>query len=478
MIDSNKSYLPLCIDCDGTLIHTDLLLEGTLKLIKKKPWILPILPIWLLKGKAYLKSRIAEQVSFDWEHLPYCTEIVELAQQARTQGRQVILVSASPTSWIDGIAQYLGIFNGTMSTTEINLAGANKAKALVYAYGDKGYEYAGNSSADLPVWKHASQGVVVSNSRQLINRAKACTVISVVYSPKKATVFTYLKAIRVHQWLKNLLVLVPLFAGHQAHDLNAISTAVAAFFAFGLCASAVYVLNDLLDLEADREHVRKRNRPFASGSIPVLHGVLIAPILLIGAIFFSVSLPRVFGAVLVFYFLLTLLYSFWLKRQVIVDVLLLAGLYTVRIVAGAAATAITPSFWLLAFSMFIFLSLAIVKRHSELSISLKSEKKKAAGRGYVIGDLPILASLGAAAGMASVMVLALYINDPATLKLYPNSLWLWLVPPIFLYWISRLWLKTCRGEVDDDPVVFAIRDWQSLVVGIMLLIFFYLSRTH
>jgi 4-hydroxybenzoate polyprenyltransferase len=311
--------------------------------------------------------------------------------------------------------------------------------------------------------------------KSLIRKANLATQITQVISPPRASLLTYLKAVRIHQWMKNLLVLVPLFAAHQADNLAALIAVLAAFFAFGFCASAVYLLNDMLDLEADREHVRKRNRPFASGAIPLLEGAILVPLLLASSLSLCYVLPPMFGAVLGFYFLLTLLYSFWLKRQVIVDVLLLAGLYTLRIIAGAAAVSIVPSFWLLAFSMFIFLSLAIVKRYSELSISLKNNKTKAAGRGYSIEDLPVLASLGAAAGMAGVMVLALYINDPETLKNYPSKLWLWLAPPLLLYWVSRLWLKTCRGEIDDDPVVFAVKDWQSLLSGGILAMCFYLS---
>lgn len=476
MTELANTNIPLCIDCDGTLIHTDLLFEGVLKLVKNKPWEIFLLPFWLLKGKAFMKHRIAERVDFNWEMLPYCTEVITLAKSANAQGRQVILVSASPSKWVEGIAKYLGLFNGTMSTKESNLAGHSKANALVEAYGNRGFDYAGNSNADIPVWKYARQAIVVSKNGNLVKKAEACAKVIATYTPPRASILTYIKAIRVHQWLKNFLVFVPLLAAHQAQNLQSLSTVISAFFAFSCCASAVYVLNDLLDLEADREHLRKRHRPFASGALPVHYGAVLVPTLLLGAASLCLWASPVFGLVLTFYFVLTVLYSFWLKKQVVVDVMLLAGLYTLRIIAGAAAANVVPSFWLLAFSMFIFLSLAIVKRYSELSISLKQNKRKAAGRGYATEDLPVLASLGAAAGMASVMVLALYINDPETLKLYPAKLWLWLAPSILLYWVSRLWIKTCRNEIDDDPVVFAVRDWQSLVMAAMLGACFYLSK--
>lgn len=475
MTNNEDVNVPLCIDCDGTLIHTDLLLEGILKLIKQSPLSIFLLPFWLFKGKAFFKQRIAEQVTFDWALLPFCPEVLALAKVAKSSGRKVLLVSASPRIWVEGIGKHVGLFSDTMSTKTTNLAGNNKASALVSAFGRKGYDYAGNSTADLAVWSESRRGIVVSDKKSLVRKAKAATQITQIISPPNASVLTYLKAIRIHQWMKNLLVLVPLFAAHQADSWAALIAVLAAFFAFSFCASAVYLLNDMLDLEADREHVRKRNRPFASGAIPLLEGAFLVPLLLCCAALLCYVLPPLFSAVLGFYFLLTLLYSFWLKRQVIVDVLLLAGLYTLRIIAGAAAVSIVPSFWLLAFSMFLFLSLAIVKRYSELNISLKNNKTKAAGRGYLIEDLPVLASLGAAAGMAGVMVLALYINDPETLRNYPSKLWLWLAPPLLLYWVSRLWLKTCRGEIDDDPVVFAVKDWQSLLSGVILALCFYLS---
>jgi 4-hydroxybenzoate polyprenyltransferase len=278
----------------------------------------------------------------------------------------------------------------------------------------------------------------------------------------------FLRALRVHQWLKNMLVLVPLFAAHQVLDSPSLYRVFLAFLAFSLCASAVYLLNDLLDLEADRQHIRKRNRPFAAALIPIWQGLMMVPLLLGMVIFLCTHLPIAFSAVLFVYFTMTLAYSLRLKRQVIVDVMLLAALYTMRIIAGAVATTVTPSFWLLAFSMFVFLSLAIVKRYSEMFVMLQQQKLTAAGRGYRVSDLPVLASIGVSAGIAAVLVLALYINDPETARLYPGKIWLWLVPPLMLYWVSRVWMKTCRGEIDDDPVIFAIKDWQSLAVGALL----------
>jgi len=260
-------------------------------------------------------------------------------------------------------------------------------------------------------------------------------------------------------------VFIPLLAAHQTSNLPAVAAALMAFVAFGLCASAVYVINDLLDLASDRAHPRKRTRPFASGAIPIAHGVLMAPILLAGTALLCLRLPPAFAGALLAYFVTTCLYSFWLKNQVMVDVLLLASLYTSRIIAGAAATGIVPSFWLLALSMFIFLSLAIVKRYSEMLAVQQLNKNKAAGRGYLVSDLPVLMSLGSAAGYSAILILALYVNSPDVTGLYTNRWALWMILPPLLYWISRIWMKAHRGELHDDPVVFAATDKQSWVIA-------------
>jgi 4-hydroxybenzoate polyprenyltransferase len=317
--------------------------------------------------------------------------------------------------------------------------------------------------------------VVVSSSPALARRAGELTFVERVIRPPRPKLKDYLRALRLHQWLKNLLVFVPLFAAHLIDSREGLIAAALAFVAFGLCASSVYVLNDLLDLDSDRGHVRKRLRPFASGLIPVAHGLALAPLLLLAAALLNQALPWTFGAVLTGYFVCTLAYSMLLKRQVIVDVLMLAGLYTLRVIAGGAATAIVPSFWLLAFSMFLFLSLAMVKRYSELSLTLAQERDSAAGRGYFVNDLPLLMSVGTGSGLVAVLVFALYINNPETRSIYAQPLWLWLVPPLLLYWISRIWMKAHRGQVDDDPVVFAITDWQSLVIAGFAALFFSLA---
>lgn len=465
----HKKALPLCIDCDGTLIRTDLLHESVFRVLKSSWTTVLALPFWLMRGKAFMKQQLAERVKLDVAGLPYNAEVLELLTRARSEGRTTVLVTASPRQQAQQIADHLGLFDRVeASDGTVNLAGRNKAEHLERIFGRAGFVYAGNSTTDLPVWAASAGAVVVSASNSLHAAAGEVTTVVQSIRPVTASLKSYAKAIRVHQWLKNLLVFVPLLAAHKVSAGPQTLAAVLAFFAFGLCASAVYVINDLLDLPSDRVHARKRNRPFASGVVPIAHGVAMVPVLLLAAAALCTQLPAGFALTLLGYFTLTCLYSFWLKNQVIVDVMLLTSLYTTRIIAGAAATAILPSFWLLAFSMFIFLSLAIVKRYSEMLVAVQNNKSQAAGRGYYVSDMPVLLGLGVAAGYNAILILALYVNSPDLGGLYPNVWALWMILPPMLYWISRVWMKAHRGELHDDPVVFAATDRQSWCVAAVL----------
>ena len=456
--------VPLCVDLDGTLVRTDMLHETLLLLVKSSPASLAVLPGWLAKGKAGFKHLIAERVVVDASGLPYRTDVLSLIEQARAQGRPIILATASSTKVATAIADHLGLFDAVLSSDQgNNLSARAKAELLVERFGERGFDYIGNDTADLPVFARARQAFLVS-SRGALRRAAARGHDSITFMDDPGGgLRVWVKALRLHQWLKNLLVFVPLVAAHQLTNLPLLMAAIIAFFSFSLCASSVYLLNDLLDLTADRAHVRKRKRPFASGALPVKAGIMAAPLLLAVALALALLLPPRFLAVLAIYYGLTLAYSFLLKKQVIVDVMLLAGLYTLRVIAGAAATSIIPSFWLLALSMFVFLSLAMVKRYSELRIAVAASKPLA-GRGYHPEDLPVVLSLGSSSGMVSVLILAMYTQAQIVPDLYPSPEWLWLAPPLMLYWTARLWMKTVRGKVDDDPVLFAAKDWQSLVV--------------
>jgi len=474
-----RAGLPLCVDCDGTLIRTDLLHESVLLLVKKSWLSIFLLPLWLLRGKAYLKQQISLRVSIDPRTLPYEPEIIDLVQQARAEGRLTVLATASTKSQADAIADHLGLFDRVEATgMEVNLAGGNKSAHLEGLFGRGGFFYAGNSRTDLAVCASSAGAIVVSPSQSLLRAAAEHVPVVQAIVPPRPGLKTWLRAIRVHQWPKNLLVLIPVLAAHQASNLQALSNAFLAMLAFSLCASAVYVINDLLDLQSDRRHERKRHRPFASGLLSIAQGAVLVPLLLGATMAVCAFLPWLFGLTLLAYFVVTCLYSFWLKNQVVVDVLLLASLYTSRIIAGAAATGIQPSFWLLAFSMFIFLSLATVKRYSEMLMVLQRSEDKAAGRGYFVSDMPVLMSLGTAAGYIAILILALYVNSADVGGLYANRWALWMTLPPLLYWISRIWMKTHRGEMHDDPVVFAATDRQSWILACLVALALLLAAWH
>jgi len=355
-----------------------------------------------------------------------------------------------------------------------NLSGTEKRKVLSERFGSGGFDYAGNSNDDLKVFQDAQRGILVDPERNVEHRANKIVQIEHVFSSKGSAISTLVRALRIHQWLKNLLVFVPLLAAHKYMDLKLLSVGIGAFIAFGLCASATYLLNDFLDLPADRAHARKRLRPLASGQLSSKVGALLIPILLAVAFGIGIALSRDFALILLAYLIVTVSYSLWLKTKILVDVLVLAGLYTMRILAGSAVTGISPSFWLLAFSMFLFLSLAMVKRFTELLSLREANRMAAAGRGYEVVDIATIQSMGASSGYLSVLVLALYINSDDVLMQYHHPEVLWLLCPLLLYWISRMWQRAGRGEMDDDPLVYAVKDsisrWVIAVGGIVVVV--------
>lgn len=456
---------PLIVDLDGTLLRTDTLLETLLALSRTRPLVLLPALVELRRGKAAFKAYLFTRATPDIPSLPLNDSLVEQLHTEKASGRVLVLATASDQHLARAVAENLGLFDEVLASDgQQNLKGPTKAAALVARYGQGGFDYAGDSRADLPVWAAARQAIVIGGRSLAKAASKVTNVGQQITPPPKLP--GLLKAIRPHQWVKNLLLFLPLIAAHQFGDSMALLTATLAFFVFSLTASSVYLFNDLLDLPADRAHPRKRQRPFAAGTLPLAWGLLSSPLLLLTAIGLSLLfLPTLFSMVLLGYYLLTTVYSLGLKRKPVVDVLLLAALYTVRVIAGAAAVAIAPSFWLLALSMFIFLSLALAKRYTELDSLRERGELTAVGRGWHVDDLPLVQSLGTGAGLISVLVMALYINSPQAQQLYATSEILWLVCPLLLYWITRLWFKTHRGEMHDDPVVFAIRDRVSLLTG-------------
>lgn len=461
--------LPLAVDLDGTLVRTDTLFESIMLLAKRMPLKLVLLPIWLLGGRAHLKAQLAQLVVPDPTTLPFNEELVSWLTEQRDSGREMILCTAADQRVASAVSSHLGLFSHELASDgETNIKGHRKSEALDKYFSGREYSYAGDSSSDLPVWEAARSGVVVSRSEGLRKRAAGVCSIEKEVGSKKVSFKDITRLLRVHQWAKNALLFVPAAAAHRLTEIDLLATLLVAFVSFSLCSSSVYVLNDLLDLESDRRHARKRMRPFASGRIPIPVGMMLFPLLLLASAMLALQVGLNFLVALAAYYGLTLAYSFFLKKLVLLDCVVLAALYTMRIIAGAAAASMGLSFWLLSFSVFLFLSLAFVKRFVELQDAVEDlETFKIHGRGYYSGDMQFIQMLGIAAGFMSVLVLALYIDSTASEQLYRVPEFVWGAVVVLLFWISWIWLKAHRGEMHDDPVVFAITDGVSLASGLV-----------
>lgn len=461
------SAIPLCVDLDGTLIRSDLLIESALNLIRQNPLYLFRFAGWLLRGKAHLKHEIAARASIDVASLPYELRLLAWLRD-KGSARRRVLCTASDKKLAETVATHVGGFDEVISSDGVrNLGGRNKAETLTARFGERGFDYVGNAAPDLHVWRHARKGIVVNAAPAVLRQARQACEVEQVFEQPGNRWRIWIKALRVHQWLKNLLVFLPLMAAHLVLSAEALLRSTLAFVCFCLCASGVYLFNDLIDLNADRAHPRKCLRPFAAGTLPLGAGLVAAPVLTIAAFALALALAPLFALVLLGYFGLTLAYSFAFKRVGMLDAVVLAALYTIRIIAGTAAIHIGASFWLLAFSMFLFLSLAMIKRYTELDALAKNGSYRSTGRGYAVGDLPLIQSLGGASGYLAVLVLALYINSSASEALYRHPQVLWLLCPLLLYWISRTWLIAHRGNMHDDPVVFALTDRVSRLVLVL-----------
>ncbi|CAM4009789.1 UbiA family prenyltransferase [Corallococcus sp. ZKHCc1 1396] len=467
-IPDDAPDVPLAVDLDGTLVRTDTLHENLLVLFKHAPWLLLLAPLWVLRGKAFFKAEVARRARLDVTALPYNEEVLAFLREEHARGRRLILATAADRRIADAVAAHLGLFSDVLaSEAGVNLSGTRKLARLREVLGT--FDYAGNDAVDLPLWRESRQVVVVHATAGVLLQARGMgRPVHRVFEAKPAGLRVWVRALRVHQWAKNALVFVPLLAAHKATQAGMAPRAVLAFVAFSLCASSVYVLNDLLDLASDRRHPTKSKRPFASGDLPVRAGIVLAPVLLgLAAVVALGTLPLSFAALLGVYWVLTLAYSLRLKQVVMLDVLVLAGLYTVRIFGGALAVGVPTSSWLLMFSTFLFLSLALLKRLSEVRRLRQSNEVSAHGRGYLAQDYELVASLGTAAGQVSVLVLALYITSKEVTALYVHPERLWLLCPVMLYWVGRIWVLAHRGLVNEDPLVFALRDRVSYVVGLV-----------
>ena len=477
--------IPLCVDLDGTLVKSDTLVDSTLALARQRPAALLQLPGWLMQGKASLKKHITSAVQLDVTHLPYNRELMQFLEQQHSTGRPMYLATAADAALAERVASHLGIFTGVLASDgALNLAGTNKLAAFRERFGDS-FSYIGNASPDIPLLTNCLAPMVANPTAGLtagLRRAKVTPVRT--FTDKASTLKAWLKAIRLHQWAKNILIFLPLLLAH-AWNFGLVAGSLVAFLSFGLCASATYIVNDLLDLEADRKHLKKRRRPFASGDLSAIKGVTVVALFLASSLTLALALPAIvtwidparallipmqFVMWLGIYAVTTSAYSFSLKRMVLVDVIVLSGLYTIRIIAGSAATGIPISPWLAAFSIFFFLSLAFVKRFAELESLRLRGAAPANGRGYLISDIEQLRSFGSASGYVSVFVLTLYISGLNAEPLYSHTARLWLLLPVLLLWISRLWLLASRGELDEDPVVYAITDKRSLLLGVLVVL--------
>jgi len=457
----------LCVDMDGTLLATDVLWESLLVLLRTQPWRLAFLPFWLFKGKAHLKHQIAQYVVLDPESLPYRDDVLDFLRKEKGAGREIVLATASDRTVAEAVAHHLGLFSAVLASDgKVNLAGRQKLKALEMYVEGKQFNYLGNGKADLPLWKAASEVTVAHPSTHLLRQVKKVGTVLRIFSPRTNRLRSLLRALRVSQWVKNTLVFVPLLLAHKVTGGAQALLALSAFCSFSFCASSIYIVNDLLDLKSDRQHPKKKFRPFAAGTLPISTGMCLVPLLL-GSSFLIAGflLPPLFTVALGIYVAVTTAYSFYLKRIAVLDILVLAGCYTIRVVAGAVAVTVPVSPWLLAFSMFLFLSLALAKRYSELVLMHAGGEILAKGRGYLVTDKELLQGIGVTSGYLSVLVLALYVNSKEVTALYQHPQALWLLCPFLLYWITRIWLLVYRGAVDEDPLVFTLKDPASYVVG-------------
>ena len=465
---------PLVVDLDGTLVRSDMLLETLVRVARRAPLALLMVPFWLLRGRAHLKRELALRGSFDPACLPYDAAVLEELTRQRAAGRSLVLATAADSGAAQRIADHLRLFDRVLASDGVtNLKGEAKARALVDSFGDKGFEYAGNDRFDLPCWRRSS-GAIVAGASASVMRALQSEGIPQRSLPREHRAGAMLRAMRPHQWAKNLLLFIPLLTAHVIFVWESAVAALLAFVAFSLAASALYLANDLLDLDDDRRDPAKRRRPIAAGELPIGAALAAIPLLLAAAAIVSWRLPPAFGALLVIYMVTSLAYSLWLKRFVLLDVLVLASLYTLRILAGAAAVEVVVSHWLLGFSVFMFLSLALVKRYVQVANAAARNEARVHGRGYEPSDGRMLAMLGAASGYISVLVFALYLTSAQVVALYASPDVLWLACPPMLYWISRVWLLAHRGSLDEDPVLFAVHDSASYfvaasIVGVMAL---------
>jgi len=462
MSDVNKTAAPLCVDLDGTLVKLDTLHQALFLLLRRNPASLFRIPGWLAKGKAHLKDQVMQRVALAADALPYNQPFLEWLRKEHADGRKLILATASNYRTADAVAAHLNLFDETLSSCAItNLRHQAKLEAIQARCPSFGY--AGNDVADFPIWDAADEIILVNPTASA--KANYAAKANQIFIDQRPTAPMLLKAIRLQQWLKNLLIFTPMLLAHKFTDTGTLLRTAAAFFSFSFAASAIYVLNDLFDLSADQHHPRKCKRPFASGDLPISAGALLMPLLALLSLIPCLLLPRPFLTALLAYYLITTLYSWRLKQVALADVLTLAMLFTMRIAAGSAATATPISWWFIGFSIFLFLSLALVKRVSELREMEDDPTASGRERGYTIANLPLLRTFGLISGGLAVLVFAFYLGSEKVSQLYTRPALLWIFGPLLLYWIARIWHLAWHGRIHDDPLAFAAKDPQTYLIG-------------
>ena len=463
---SEKGPIPLCVDLDGTLVKLDTLHQALFLLLRRKPLSIFRIPGWIAKGKAHFKDQVMQRVALDATVLPYNETFLAYLRKEHETGRKLILATASNYRTADAVAEHLGLFDEILSSNaETNLRHHRKLSAIAERFPRFGY--AGNDASDFPIWDKSEEIILVNPSARA--RARYAANADHTFCERRSVALMSLKAMRCHQWLKNLLIFTPALLAQMFTDARIMAESAIAFLAFCFAASSIYILNDLFDLSADQHHPRKRNRPFAAGQLPISAGALLMPLLVILSFAFALQLQGSFYLILLAYYIITTLYSWRIKQIPVADVLTLAMLYSMRIVAGSVATGIPASGWFIEFAIFLFLSLALVKRLTELR-ELRDHPSSGDAkreRGYSVKDLPLLMAFGTTSGYIAVFVFTLYLNSEKVAQLYRHPALLWFFCPLLLYWITRIWLLAWRGKMKDDPLAFAAKDPQTYLVALL-----------
>jgi len=458
----------LIVDLDGTLIKTDMLHESFWSSVKRNPYTAFLALISLVYGKAALKDRLSATSDVDVTTLPYNQSVIKYIEEHRLEGGKSVLITGSSQAYADKVSGYLKLFDEAYGTRDgNNLTGKAKRDFIHDFLGFKSFSYIGNSKDDLHVWQHANKIITVNTSKRIRKKAEGIGKPSEHLLTDDVSAISYLKLMRTYQWLKNMLIFLPILAAHQL-DRDSIIAGLLGFFSFSLVASSVYVFNDLVDLGHDRSHPRKRFRPLAAGDLSIANALLLMPVLLLFGFGIGAVLGFSFVLVLTLYLILTTLYSVTFKTIAVLDIVLLGALYSLRVFAGGVGSDIKLSFWLIAFSTLFFLALAAVKRQAELIDTLQRGADHLAGRGYKTSDLPIINIVGLVSGFAAVQVLALYVNSEKVQELYKTPEALWGVCCILLYWVIRIVFVTNRGLMTDDPILFTVKDKVSYACLILM----------